>query len=205
MRRRLARLSLLVFAALFVAGCASTSIRSAWFDPTYTGGAFKRILVVGIHGNVADRRVFEDIFAQKLRAVGVDAIPGYTVLPGDVPPGEQVGNAAVEASRADGLLAVRLLRVDTQTQVNTAIVPAPMMWGPYGGWWGPGVVAVPQVSQYNVASVETNLWDVRTRRVVWAATTDTFDPKSVPKETPAFADVIIGQLVARGLVPGTGK
>jgi hypothetical protein len=202
MRNRFLNTLLLAVAALVVAGCASTSIRSAWFDPTFTGGPFKRILVVGVHGNVADRRVFEDIFTQKLKAVGVDAIPGYTVLPGDVPPSEQLGNAAVEASRADGLLAVRLLRIDTQTQINTAMVPGPMMWGPYGGWWGPGMVAVPQVTQYNVASVETNLWDVRTKRVVWAATTDTFDPQSVPRETPAFADVIIGQLVARGLVPG---
>jgi hypothetical protein len=37
--------------------------------------------------------------------------------------------------------------------------------------------------------------------VVWAATTDTFNPTTVAKETPGFADLIIEQLVARGLAP----
>src|SRR6185369_3499584 len=121
--------------------------------------------------------------------------------PPNVAPGDPVWNEAVEASGAQGLLAVRLLRVDTRTQVSTALMPGPMMWGPYGGWWGPDLVAAPMITQYDVASVETNLWDVKTRRVVWAATTDTFNPASVPQETPGFANIIIGQLTARGLIP----
>jgi hypothetical protein len=56
------------------------------------------------------------------------------------------------------------------------------------------------VTQYDVASVETNLWSVTTRRVVWAATTDTFNPTTVGRETPGFATLIIDQLVARGLI-----
>ena len=194
-----------LLAALLVAACASTAIRSAWFDASYTGGPFKKILVVGVHGSTADTRVFEDIFAQRLQAAGVDGVPGYQVLPPGAAPGDPVWNAAVEATRADGLLAVRLLRMDTRTQVNTTIVPGPMVWGPYGSWWGPGMVAVPQVTQYDVANVETNLWDIRTRRVVWAASTDTFNPKSVQQETPGFANLIIGQLVARGLIPGAAN
>jgi hypothetical protein len=194
------RLALAATAALVLAGCASTSIRSAWYDASYSGGPFRKILVVGVHGSLADTRVFEDIFAQKLRAAGVDGVPGYLALPAGVPPGDPVWNAAVEASGADGLLSVRLLRVDTRTQVSTAMVAGPMMWGPYWGWWGPGYVAAPMVTQYDVASVETNLWSVSTRRVVWAATTDTFNPTTVAQETPGFATLIIGQLVARGLV-----
>ena len=187
--------------------CASTSIRSAWYDSSYTGGPFRKIVVVGIHGAIADTRVFEDIFVQKLKAAGVDGVPGYQVLPADSTPGDPVWSAAVEATGADGLLSVRLLNVDTRTQVSTVIVPGPMVWGPYGGWWGPGagMVAMPQVTQYDIASVETNLWSVRTRRVVWAASTDTFNPTSVQQETPGFAGLIIGQLAARGLVPGPGK
>jgi hypothetical protein len=194
------RLALAATAALVLAGCASTSIRSAWYDASYSGGPFRKILVVGVHGSLADTRVFEDIFAQKLRAAGVDGVPGYLALPPGVAPGDPAWNAAVEASGADGLLSVRLLRVDTRTQVSTAMVPGPMMWGPYWGWWGPGYVAAPMVTQYDVASVETNLWSVTTRRVVWAATTDTFNPTTVGRETPGFATLIIDQLVARGLI-----
>ena len=51
-----------------------------------------------------------------------------------------------------------------------------------------------------VANVETNLFDVKTKRVVWLGTTQTFNPSSVGQETPGFAKLIIGQLAARGLI-----
>jgi hypothetical protein len=197
---RFIRFVVALAAAAVVAGCATTSIRSAWFDTSFTGGPIRKIIVVGIGGNLADTRVFEDIFAQKLRTAGVDGVEGYLVLPANAGPGDPAWNAAVEASGAGGLLTVRVLGVDTRTQVTTTMVPGPGMWGPAGGWWGPSMVAVPEVRQYDIANVETNLWDTKTRRVIWAATTDTFNPRSVAQETPGFASLIIGQLAARGII-----
>ena len=188
-------------------GCATTSIRSAWFDPGYKGGPFKRILVAGISGNLTDRRVFEDSFSQKLKAVGVDGMPGYQYATEAARGTEAAWSAAIERSGADGLLLVQVLGVDTKTQISTMVIPA-VGWGygGYGGWWGPPpMMAVPEVSQYEVATVETQLFDVKTKRLVWAGTTETLNPTTVAKETPVFADVIIGQLAARGLVPGAAK
>jgi len=207
MSRRLATLLSLCLAALLVAGCATTSIQSAWYDTGYTDGPFRKVVVIGIHNNIANRRVFEDIFAAKLAAAGIEGVPGYTVLPSDPHADEPTVSAAVAKTGADGVLTVRLLSVDTRTRVSTTMVPAggvygPYMgWGGYGGWWGPQMIAVPEVTQYDVANVETNLWNVRTKRVVWAATTDTFNPRSVQREAPGFADLIIGELRARGLLP----
>lgn len=196
--------TLLACAALMLGACASTSLQSAWFDTTYQGGAFKRILVVGVGSNVANRRVFEDIFAQKLSATGTQGVPGYRFLADDARVNESDWNAGVAQSGADGLLLVRLLGVDTKTQVYTTMMPGPM-YGPYYGpyyapWWGPSMVAVPQVSQYDIANVEITLFDVKTKRVVWAGTTQTFNPSTVANETPGFADLIITQLAARGLI-----
>ena len=84
------------------------------------------------------------------------------------------------------------------------MMPGPMVgpWGGYyGGFYGGGFYAVPEVTQYDVASVETNVYAVATRSRVWAATTQTVNPTTVAKEAPNFADIIIGQLRARGLVP----
>lgn len=207
MTTRPVALLLLAMGALLAAGCASTSIQSAWYDTGYDGGPFRTIVVVGISSNIANRRVFEDIFATKLKAAGIQGIPGYTLIPIDGRIDPAAASAAVEKVGADGLLTVRLLGVDTKTRVSTTMVPAGGFygpgwgWGPYGGWWGPSMVAVPEVTQYDIATVETDLWNVRTRRVVWAATTDTFNPTSVQREAPVFADVIIGELRARGLLP----
>ncbi len=196
------RLVFLLLTALVLAACASTTIRSAWFDTTFKGGPMKRIVVVGVGGQVADRRVFEDIFAEQLRAAGVDGIPGYTVAPDETRMDDAAFAAAVERTGADGVLIVRLLGVDTRTQVSTAMVPGPAMWGPYGGFYGPVWFPATQVNQYEIARVESSLYETKTRRMVWAATTDTFNPSTVAREAPRFAEVIIGQLRARGLIAG---
>ena len=76
--------SLLAFTALaLLAGCQTTSIQSAWFDSSYRGGPFRKIVVIASDGTTADSRVFEDIMVQSLQAAGVAAIPGYTTVPPD--------------------------------------------------------------------------------------------------------------------------
>jgi len=189
----------------FVAGCQSTSIRSAWYDTNFRGGPMRKIVVVGSVDNVADGRVFEDIFAEKLRAAGVDGVAGHTVIADEARAGDTEFASAVAKSGAQGLLLVRLLRVDTRTQVSTTMVPGGMGWGWGGGWgspWGRTMVPVQQVSQYDLATVESKLFEVQTKQLVWAATSTTLNPTSVARETPGFADVIIGQLAQRGIIQG---
>ena len=194
----------LLFALLtLVAGCQTTSIQSAWYDTNFRGGPMRKIVVVGSVESISDGRVFEDIFAEKLRAVGVDGVAGHAVIPSDARAGEAPFAAAVVKSGAQGLLLVRLLRVDTRTQVSTTMVPGGMGWGWGGGWgspFGPSMIPVQQVSQYDLATVDSKLFDVQTKQLVWAATTTTFNPTSVARETPGFADVIIGQLAQRGII-----
>ncbi|MBL8539891.1 MAG: hypothetical protein JNK68_05915 [Betaproteobacteria bacterium] len=203
---KLLRPLFLLCTALVLAACASTTIRSAWFDTSYTGGPMKRIVVVGVGGQVADRRVFEDSFAAQLQAAGVEGIPGYTVASDETRMNDAAFAAAVEKSGADGLLVVRLLNVDTRTQVSTAMVPGPAVWGPWGpyggGFYGPMWFPATQVNQFDVAQVESSLYDTKTRRLIWSATTETINPAAVAQETPRFAAVIIGQLRARGLIAG---
>jgi hypothetical protein len=192
----------LMFALVaLVSGCQSTSIRSAWFDTDFTGPPFRKIVVVGITESVTEGRVFEDVFAQRLRAAGVEGVPGYTVVVGDAQTVDTAFTTAIVNSGAQGLLLVRLLGVDTRTQVSTTMVPAGMGWG-RGPWGSPSRTMVPvqQVRQYDLATVEAKLFDVQTKALVWAATTSTLNPRSMAQEAPGFADLVIGQLADRGII-----
>jgi hypothetical protein len=195
----------LVALAALVSGCQNTSIRSAWFDTDFPGPPMRKLVVSGSAGSAAEARVFEDIFVEKLRAAGVEAVAGHTVRLDDPSLPEASFVAAVVGTGAQGLLLVRVLGVDTRTRVTTTMVPGGMGWGrsPWGGPWGSPTgtrVPVQQVSQYDFATVGTKLFDVQTRNLVWAATTTTFNPRSVAQEAPGFADLIIGQLADRGVI-----
>lgn len=205
MLKRITRPLLALAAVALLAACATTAIRTAWIDPGFKGPPLRKLIVVGIHGTVADRRVFEDVFSYHLRTAGVEAIPGYQLLPDEAKSDEPRWNAAVERSGADGVLMVRLVRVDTRTEVSPTILPSPWLrrGGPYG--WYPGWAGVPDIRQYDVATVETSLFDVHSKRVVWAATSETFNASTISRETAGFADVIIGQLAQRGVIPAVRR
>ncbi len=192
-------------AIALLAGCQTTSFKSAWYDTTYTGGVLKKVVVIANDGTTANSRVFEDIFVQKFNAAGVTGVPGYSTVPLETRAAEGPFATAVAATGADAVLMVRLLRVDTKTQVSTMMMPGPM-WGPWGGYYGgPGWYPATDITQYDVATVESNLYDVRTKRLIWAATSDTINPTTVAKEAPNFADLLIAQFRARGLFPPAPK
>jgi len=196
---RIARLLLCGAVALAIAGCATTTLQSTWRDPGYSGGPFRKVLVLGQSArDVTARRVLEDVLVARIERAGADAIPAWRYLPADGQADEPSFNAAVAASGADGLLMVRLLGIDTQTSVSPTLMPGPGFgwYGFYSGWY-----AMPQVTQYQIAIVETTLFDVKTRRIVWSGTTETFNPTSVQKDAPGFADLIVGSLQKGGFLP----
>lgn len=112
---------------------------------------------------------------------------------------------ALTGSGAQGLLLVRLLGVDTRTQVSTTMVQVGMGWG--RGPWSLApmrqMVPVQQVRQSELATVKTKVFDVQTRQLIWAVTTSTFNPRPIARETPAFTDLIVDQLKDRGIIAAT--
>jgi len=207
MRKHVTHTVTVLAIVVLMAGCASTTLQSQWRDPGYAGGPFKKVFVIGLSArDVSARRIFEDAMVARLTAAGVQAVPEWQHLPGDGPLPEGSVSAAVEGTGADAVLIARLVGIDTRISVSPAAVPGPGLgygygwYGPYAGWYS-GWYAAPMVTQYDVVIVETSLFDTKTKRLVWSATSQTVDPASVQKEAPAFADTIIGALQKAGLVP----
>jgi hypothetical protein len=193
-----------------LAACQATSIQSAWFDSTYVGGPFAKIVVIAGEGSASDSRAFEDIMVQKLVAAGTAAIPGYATVPPEARATQDAFAAAVARTGADGVLTMRLLSVEEDDAQGTTIMMPGYSGGFYGGGFagggfygggaGGGTNAARAVAQTPVAAIEASLYSARTRTLVWSATTQTIDAKTAAKVAPGYADLLIGRLRARGLI-----
>jgi hypothetical protein len=198
----------LAFAACLLAGCApATRLTNAWVDPSYRGPPFRSILVLGISQNPGERRTFEDEFSAKLRGAGVNAVPGYTVLPEDGKVEKSVLEAALKKIGADGAIVARVLAVDRRTAYSpgyvTVIPSVGYARGFYGFYGSAMAISTPPTPyQYDVVVVETSLWQTHDGTLVWSATTQTTDPGELRKEIAGYADIIIGALRERGLIGG---
>lgn len=201
------RRHLIAVAAFALAGCVSTTIRDSWTDPQWSGAPFRRVLVLGVSRDLPERRLFEDIVSSRVAATGAEAVPAWRYLADGGRAPEPELDRAVRESNADALLMSRIRTVDRRTSVQTIMVPAGPAFAYGPGWypWYSGWYPATEVRQYDIAVVETSVFDTRSKRVVWTGVTETYEPASVASDAPGFADVIVKALQARGVLPPGGK
>ena len=187
--------------ATLIASCASTTtLVNQWRASDYRGGPFGNILVIGISDQEGTRRTFEDVLSDKLRERGVAAVPGHRQLPSTGKADEQTLLEAVRDSAADGVLMTRVVGVDTETRYTPGYIgmwPGPGFYGYYASAWA---YEPPRLEQYKIVTLESNLWDMQTKSLVWSGTARIFQPGEVHKEIVELARVIIAALEQNGLI-----
>ena len=202
------RFLLLAVAALLLSACATpTRLSNSWRDATYAGTPFRHVLVLGFGADGATRRVFEDEFARSLQVAGVTATPSYTLESGVSESDVEKVRDLVKRSGADGVLTTRLIGLDKHTNVmpgQVMMVPTVVyrrgLYGYYGYYSTPMLVQTPPSTyQYEVLTLETNLWQVIGEHLVWSGTTETFAPENTRKTAQELAQVVVKTLRAQGL------
>ncbi len=215
-----ARGLLLIAAAMFVVtACATTKVTSDWKDPSY-GKKPGKVLVLALSNDGGQRRLLEDELAGRMKSAGMDAIPGYTVLPEDGRANKEVVAAKVRELGADAVFTNRLVdRKTVQEYVpGTPYYPPEAyhdlygyydgFYPPYGpgyGGYGAGGVPPPRYSPgytretvYNIA--EANLYDAATGTLVWSARTESEMRGNDRKAVNSYASEIMKSLQKQGLV-----
>jgi hypothetical protein len=176
---------------LALAACSSTILRDSWKDPQFRGEPLRNVLVIGVARSPAHRRIFEDGFAQALRVRGTGGAASYPLLPEEgAIPNERIKEAVARA-RADGVLITRVLRVQRNVQVTPGYLVPGYAYGFYPYYHATWVAVPPTVDQYDVLTIESTLWDMRSERAVWSGTSESTEPKDVAALTGELAELLI--------------
>ncbi len=186
---------LLMVASLALCACSTVSITNQWKDPAWPGPPASSVVVVGISQSDLIRRKFEDSFSQQLQAAGLKAVPSYT----QIPPGN--GGAVkltdlVRSSGAEVVLVTRLLRVAQKIDVT----PTGPGYGGFYGWYGGAWASTAQVTQYDVVTLETSIWDAKTQKLVWSVTTEAVSQEKIARATAELAQALIPKLRTDGIL-----
>jgi hypothetical protein len=187
------RFALLVAPFALVA-CSTVSVSNQWKDPSWAGPPASNVLVLGITKSDTMRRIFEDTFSAQLQGAGVKATASYTQIP--------EGNASaklsdvIKSSGADALLATSVQRVEQRTNVT----PSGPAYGGFYGWYGAAWASTPNVTQYDVVTLETTVWDAKTQKVIWTVTTEGVGSGNIPKAVQDLASTLIPKLKSDGII-----
>jgi hypothetical protein len=170
---------LLVLLAL--GGCASTRFANTWKDPAYQGGPLRRVAIFVVHPDQGIRRLAEDEAVRRLPR-GTQGSSGYRLASPSEEQNPETVMSRLRAAGFDGAIVSRLAGVDrTQTWVppTVALTPAPVWTFPgYYGYAYQQVYSPGYLQQDTIVRVETNVYALDVNRLVWAGTSQTFNPDS---------------------------
>ena len=189
--------------ALATAGCATTKVSRVWSDPALAQGRFQKPMVLVVAAKEGRRQTAEDRIVAELAREGVAAMTSWDALgPDDLGDRERLA-AAVGAKGADALLVVKLVGLDRQYEERAGREE----WVPVGtgidafGYvvTAYGLYRKPESTELRVFSVETTLWEVASKRMVWACQSDS-ETANQTLTTAELADDYAG-VVAKKVVP----
>ena len=180
---RLYLLFLYLAVAILLSSCASTSLTNAWHDQSYSGtNSLDDVLVIAVTEEETSRRLYEDGFVAKLAESGVRGVPSYSLQISDIEPTKQALQTAVAMANARFVLITRHLTTDKKQHYNP---PQPLYVDPYysrvHSYYPMAYREVRYSPGYNytvtTVSIESNLYDAQTEKLIWSAQSKSVDPK----------------------------
>jgi hypothetical protein len=207
----------LIMLALLLAGCSSTTMGVSWKSPEYTG-QIKKVYIIGIARQELTRRIFEDQFSRQLSPYGVTGISSYRDLQADQEANEEMITDKVRANGADSVLMSRVVGKRTEEVVNPGRISSydngPRYSGRGGYYPGPysrsygnyysrsrEIIYQPAtVSEFEVVTIEANLYDAATSELIWSAQLETVVEGNMDKLITDFIEIVTKDLKEKGLI-----
>ena len=173
-----------------------------WQDEAFSG-KLDNILVIAAVEEKAQQRAVEDAYVKQFGEVGVNAIPGYTLLADETVLSRATVEAAIAGQALDAVLVTRLAGVE---EVEEYQPPSRIEhYRSYHRYYAharefssPGYYI-----KYKVLTLETNVYDTASQQLIWSMQSESLD-SSAPREVIGEQIVLtVERLAARGLLPAT--
>jgi len=154
------------------ASCATTKMTDVRRDDNYRE-TIRKVVVIGIFKEPDTRKIFEDEFADRLRARGVDATASHKIVSDAEMPDKDLVTGKIRELGADAVLMTRVMDIESEkTYVSGQAYVMPSYYGYYGAYYNysyrPGYT-----KQEGHAYLETNLYNLGDEKLVWSGRSTT--------------------------------
>ncbi len=212
---------MLALALTLLAGCSSTTLSGSWKNPEYNGN-IKNLYIVGIAKQETNRRILEDDFSRQLASHGVTTISSYTDIKNSDEIDEFKIAQNIKKNGADSVLIAYATGKRTEEVVHPGRISTysngryynrPSFSGDryQDRFYAPRysdnfrysreVVYQPAtITQFEVVTVEANLYDANSKEMIWSAQLETTVDGDIQSLLQDFVKTVIKDLDSKGLI-----
>ncbi len=190
-----------VFTVCLLASCNTVKVHS-WMDPAFEGRRIGKTMVLGVAESDSISRQYEALFVERLTELGVEAKSLHALVQKTDPVSEAALVAALQEHNYDSIIVTRKLsETERQQAVTTGYYPD--HYDSYYGYYSYGYALT-----YNTAYVqsfvefelETNLYDVKTKKLVWTGRKIVYDDRSDLTNMKGIIKGVVKDLKKKGLL-----
>jgi hypothetical protein len=180
-----------------ISSCAGTELTQKQVNEAYKGKPVSDILVIAITGNEDSRRSFERKFVARLKSAGVEAISSEEAIPmpSDLKLKKEMILSAVNQFGNDAVIITHLI----DREVKEVYTPGGTARGGYYGYYSrhsaPGYSSTSKTYR-----LETNLYDVKTEKLIWSGQSKTFSKDSKDQMINDVIRVLVNDLQNNKLI-----
>jgi len=183
------KIFLICLSVVFLCSCATTEVLNVWQEKSAEGTKLTNILVIGVVKKDSYRKLFENSMVDQLNALGVKASAGYKLFPNIDYLEKDMIVDKINQLNIDGVIVAKLVEKskETVTTPSTTYVSGGSYHSypyatPYShssnyhGYYNNSyqVAYSPGHSvEYDISTVETNVYDAKTEGLIWSAITET--------------------------------
>jgi hypothetical protein len=180
-------------------GCATTELTGTWRDESLSDMTFKKIYIIAVAKRSDVRVFFEDEYVKRLQERGVEALASHTGLPADRMLDKQTIVEAITDTGVDAVLITRLTEFKGKREVETyRTYKVPYAYyNQMHDYYKRGQEESqddPALAAHEIVSLETNIYDVKTTKLVWSAASDTKIQDSFQQLIVSFVKEIVKNL-----------
>jgi hypothetical protein len=181
---------------------AAPEFKSVWRSPDAAKVSFagKKIAALVISKDDSLRIAGEEALAAELSSRGMPAVATYRMAPKEELQSPDRARIWFERANVDGVIALRPVSSEKRINYNDSLWLSPSyntFWGYYGYGYTTAVV-IGGVERDTVITVETLIYSVPLDRLLWAAVSETRNPKTLQKFIEDLVKESVKQIEKQG-------
>jgi hypothetical protein len=188
---------------------AAPKFTSMWKSPDAASVSFagKKVAALVITQDDSLRVSGEESLVRELTARGLQSVATYRIAPKEELKNPDHAKGWFEKANVDGVVAMRPVSKDKRTTYNPGTWMNPYystLWGYYGYGWG-SLYIPGSVEQDTIVVVETTIYSVPRNKLLWAAVSETKNPKDLQRFVQDLVKESVKALHEQGLARNLPK
>ena len=188
---------------------AAPKFTSAWKSPDAASVSFagKKVAALVMTPDDSLRVSGEESLVRELTARGLQSVATYRIAPKEELKSAERAKVWFEKANVEGVVAMRPVSKDKRTTYNPGTWVNPYystFWGYYGYGWG-SMYIPGSYDQDTIVVVETTIYSIPRDQLVWAAVSETKNPKDLQRFVQDLVKESVKELHKQGLARSVAK